>query len=167
MPESPNVSSIDSIKHRRPPHAPVPARLPGLAQGAIGVRRPGDAVRDFRTVGQAALALHDHLSVHDAAGEVEDGPGVVDPRLVPLVVARVSRVEALAPRWARTGPRLLQRTAVQDAFDAIGAGALTRRQRDLPLTNPEVELTMLGCGAGSGRRLLRTGELRGHRYEKP
>jgi hypothetical protein len=75
---------------------------------------------------------------------------------VPAPVGGVVDVEALAVEAAGARPLLEQRAAVGDHLDPVLAGLPSRGPVDVPATDPEVELAVLGRLARLGaRRRLR------------
>lgn len=134
---------IQPVEDDRPPHPTVAACLPELPERAVGVRRPGDPLELARAVGELALSLHHHFAVDDPARDHEHRAFVVDPRLVPPVVARIPGAQA--PPAGSTGPfpGFGQRTAADNALDAVRAHPLTALVGNVPFSNPEVELAVL------------------------
>src|SRR5207245_9352848 len=91
----------------------------------------------------------DHLSVLGPAVQLEQSSVIVDPRLVPVLGHGVIDVQARAAASLRRLPVLLERAAVEDGDDAIVPGGLSGRIDDVPLAQPEVELTVRRSGARS------------------
>ena len=128
----PGPLAIGAVENAGPPHSLVAARQPDLANGAVLVRRPGDLLELPRAVRQPSLTFHHHFAVHDAAGDQEHRAGIVDPRLVPLVVTGVPRIEAVTSRGTSTGPRFVEHAAAKDPLDAVVAGLLAHGRRSPP-----------------------------------
>jgi hypothetical protein len=126
-----------------------------IAQGFDGAAHSMCVLPDAK--GNIAREVHAAIG-QQAAGEVEVGRGVVDPRLFPLLRHAVERGIA-APvelRAGRTGEFLHHDAAIERLGDAVAAGAdlLAALVRQLPVTDPEVELLRLRRVAAVLRGLL-------------
>ena len=141
------ASAIGAVECHGPSHAPVPARLPELANRSVGVRRPGDPFRDRRAIHQGPFSFHYHLAVDDPSGKTEYGSGVVDPRLVPSVVAGVPGAVRIAACQPGAGPGFVECAAIQRFLDPVHTRRLSAGVDHVPLTDPEVELSIGGLRA--------------------
>src|SRR6185436_17179867 len=95
-----------------------------------------------------AAGQHHGLPV-PPAGEVGAGPARVDPCLLPDLFARQVDVEAAAILVVLGHPVLADAAAVVDLLDqALGDHLVLAGRRHLPAADPEIELAVLGRGAG-------------------
>ena len=146
--------AVEAVERGRPALAAVGRLLPLLADRTVGVGRPGDPLELLAAVRGRRLALEAHLPLLEAAVEQQDRPLVVDPGLVPDLTPGSQPLRLVPTRLAVRRLVLLAQDAVAvETRDAVGAGERAARL-DLPVAEPEVELTELRRGAGgrSGRR---------------
>ena len=126
-----------------------------LANASIRVGRPGDAVPGDLTIGSDGLTFEHHAPAAKAAFEQKQRSRSVDPGLMPDLASGVVHVQALAAVATAGGVTLMQHATGVLARDAVHSRELSIGGADVPLAEPEVELTVLAsvaCACGSRRR---------------
>src|SRR5262249_51068028 len=136
------LPNIRPVKHRRPGASLVFRGFPVLTHLVGREWSPGDAMHHPASLffdGRARSREH-HLSVFDAAGELQQPRVIVHPRLVPVSGDRVEDIQTGASASLRGFPVLLKPAPVKDRDDVILAGRLSRGIDHVPVAEPKVEL---------------------------
>src|SRR3954454_21846709 len=89
------LSNVEAIERRGPPTVGV-GGFPQLANAAICVGRPRDAVLGRRRIGCDRLPLQHHLAVAQTAFEQQQRAGGIDPCLMPDLARGIVEVQALS-----------------------------------------------------------------------
>src|SRR5262245_43337039 len=123
--------------------------LPVLANAAVRVGRPGDSVLCDLTIGSDSLTLKHHARAAKATLQQQQSTRGVDPCLMPHPARGVIHVEAFTAVAPIAGIPLMQDAASIFASNAIDTCQLSVRCVDVPIPQPEVELTVFHGLAGT------------------
>src|SRR5262245_56981061 len=151
------LSDVDEIIRHSPRLSAMGRTLRILAY-AVGAQIVNDhATQNLRPALSMRLAFVAHRSVFVLACEFTRIPDGVHPGLPPLAEVGVEEIEALAEVSVRLRVVFVDDAAADNPLDAAVANFLALGGH-IPLTDPEIELFVLGCGfAGRARGGLRPG----------
>src|SRR5215469_13550005 len=141
---------VAAVEHDNPCALTV-GRLPKLTNAAICTGRPRDSLFGQEPVRSRSNAFQDHAPSVPVAFQHQQQTTVVYPRLMPDLPRSIVSVQALAAIASSGGVVLMDNTATVLEGYAVHSSKRPIRLVHLPVSNPEIELPVLGCSAWNGR----------------